>query len=145
MKKLIISTFVVLALVLSAEPSFAKKICLEDNFGGVWELKGGKVDKKPYAARYIVGGVCEIPGYATAITDSNGIQVALVHTQTDVCQVVMYQILADELFNGSGSYDALANGTIDGNVTLTNISCKSITTLPAREGESKPPALMGKE
>ncbi|HEY7162391.1 MAG TPA: hypothetical protein VH815_14085 [Acidobacteriota bacterium] len=147
-KKLIISTFVILALVLSAKPSFAKKICLRDNFGGIWELKGGKIDKKPYSARYIIpAGFCELPGYATAVTDSTGVQVSFVHTQTDLCQAVMYQIHGDELFNGIGNFDFLADGTVEGPLTMTNISCNSlpINTLPAREAESTPPALMKKE
>jgi hypothetical protein len=146
MKKLIISIFVVSALVFSAEPSFAKKICLQDNFGGFWELKGGKIDKKPYTAKYIVGGNCEIPGYVTAVTDSTGVQVAFVHTHTDICQTVMYQIFGDKKFNGSGSYDMLADGSIEGNITMTKISCSSlpISTLP-QDGALKPPALKEKE
>jgi hypothetical protein len=140
--KLIISVFVVLTLVLSAELSFAKKICLQDGFGGFWELKGGKIDKKPYTAKYIVDS-CEIPGYVTAITYSTGVQGTFVHTQTTACNVVMYQIFGDKKFNGSGTYDILANGSVDGNVTMTKVGCSSlpITTLPVKEGELKAPAL----
>ena len=69
-QKVIVFSAFVLAFCL-AGTSFAEKICLQDNFGVFWELKGGKIDKKSYTFKRIGLGTCS--GHAEVTLLNSGL------------------------------------------------------------------------
>lgn len=142
-----ITAFLIFGLAFQAGSSFAASVCLQDDLGGIWELNGGKVDKRTYSARYIIPASCEVPGYATAVTYGSGIALSLANTQdtTGNCNAVLWFISADTDFNGSGGYDDLGNGSVDGSVTLTRVDCSVLSQPSDKEKVSKNPVLSKKE
>lgn len=129
MKKAFSATVVIFLMLFMEQLSFAKKVCLQDNFTGYWELSGGKPDKKTYTAKLIVPGFCEVGGYADATKmNSETLRVSLFnsHDTSGVCVPVLFSATTNENFTGSGTYDSLADGSIGGSFSLTRIDCSSI-------------------
>jgi hypothetical protein len=122
--------FSVAALIfLIAESSFAGKICLRDNFGGFWELKGGRIDKKTYTVKMIIPGVCVVGGYADAVRETSNILFVSLFNSHDTagqCVPVLFSATTNLLFEGNGKFDTFANGTINGTFSLENIKCSDL-------------------
>jgi hypothetical protein len=137
MRKIFVLFAMVLALAFSAELSFAGKICLRDNFGEFWELKGGKVDKKSYTLKIIGTSGCVVSGIADVTLTNSGSLVLSANNGHDTgafCQPVIWSALVDSTFAGSGNYDQLGDGSISGTFSLTPVSCSSLpTTIDARK------------
>jgi hypothetical protein len=143
MKKVFSVTAAFVLLLSLGGPLFAKKVCLQDNFTGYWELTGGKPDKKTYTARLVVPGFCEVGGYADAtIMNSDTLLVSLFnsHDTDGQCVPVLFSATTNKNFVGSGKYDTLADGSIEGTFTLTKINCSSIPG-PASIQTSNHPAI----
>lgn len=139
MKTAIFITAIALALCLFAGNTFAATICLQDNFGGFWQLKGGKVDKKSYTLLRISGDLsCAEPGSAD-ITMKNSTTLVLgaftTHDSTGsgACFPILWSADLNLSFAGSGTYDGLGDGTIQGPFTLTPINCSSFPTAKKQE------------
>lgn len=127
------------AIVFLSTPLFAGKICLLDNFGEYYQLKGGKLDSKTYAVKIDVPGFCVVSGHAEVTFDASAgnyiLGVVSSHDMGGNCNTVRFISTGDAFLNGSGSYDQNSNGSIDGVVTFANVSCSSIP--PFRPDKSK--------
>ncbi|MCI0613835.1 hypothetical protein L0244_12695 [bacterium] len=129
MRKVFFLSAMILALTFIAGPSYAAKVCLIDNFGSYWELKGGKIDKKTYTAK-LINPTNFCTGYADAtLTNSGNLVVSFynAHNTTATCQTVFWSATTNLLFAGSGEYDIWGDGSIEGNFTVAPVSC---TILP---------------
>lgn len=129
MRKVFLFSAVVFAFCLLTKTSFAAKVCLQDNVGGFWELKGGKVDKKTFTAKYIVPGACVLGGYAdVTLTNSGTLVVSLYnsHSASANCNVVFWSASTNIFFGGSGEYDIVGDGSIDGTFSLTPVNCSTL-------------------
>jgi hypothetical protein len=139
MKTAIFITAIALALGLFAGNTFAATICLQDNFGAFWQLKGGKVDKKSYTLLRISGDLsCAEPGSAditmkTSTTLVLGAFTTHDSTGSGVCFPILWSADLNLSFAGSGTYDGLGDGTIQGPFTLTPINCSSFPTAKKQE------------
>lgn len=136
MRKVFLIFAVVFALCLFAKTSFAAKVCLQDNFGGFWELKGGKIDKKTFTAKYIVPGTCVLGGYADAsLTNSGTLVVSLYnsHSASANCNVVFWSASTNIFFAGSGEFDIVGDGSVEGNFNLTPVNCSSLPPTGAKK------------
>lgn len=130
MKKFFVLFFVVGAFFISQQ-CFAAKICLTDNFGDFYQIKGGKVDKKSFTVKIDSPGLCVVTGHAEVSLNSSGQYVVGMLTSHDItgnCLTVRWTWIAanPDLLSGSGNYDQNGDGTNDGAVTFTNVSCSSI-------------------
>jgi hypothetical protein len=129
MGKLFSVTASIFLLLLLTTPSFAAKVCLQDNFGGYWELKGGRVDKKTYTVKIIVPNFCIVGGYADVSKEnSNLLFVSLFnsHDTAGICNPVFFSAATNLQFAGSGKYDTLADGSIEGTFSITPIQCSAL-------------------
>jgi len=129
MRKLSLLFAVVVTLCFLVQPSFAKKICIVDQFGEGFELKAGRPDKKTFTVKGVGGNSCIIAGAANVTVNSSGQTILGMITTHDLlgnCQPVMWFAVGDEFLNSTGTYDGTADGTIDGNITFTNVPCSSL-------------------
>src|SRR5262245_14480429 len=136
MKKFFVFSVVLGAFFISQQ-CFAAKICLQDNFGELFILKGGKVDKKSFAVKIDVPGFCVVTGHAETSLNGAGQTVLGMLTSHDItgnCLTVRWTLIGDALLNATGNYDQNGDGSNDGAVTFTNVDC---STLPPF-GPSKP-------
>lgn len=137
MKKFFVLTMVGALAFFISHQCFAEKICLQDNFGEYFILKGGRVDKKSWAVKIDAPGTCVVTGHAETSLNGSGQTVLGMLTSHDVggaCLAVRWILVGDALLNATGNYDQNGDGTIDGSVTLTHVDC---STLPPF-GPSKP-------
>ena len=138
MKKFFVFSMVVAFALLISQQSFAAKICLQDNFGEYFILKGGKVDKKSFTVKIDVPGQCVVTGHAETSLNGAGQYVVGMLTSHDItgnCLAVRWTwTSANEFLGGSGNYDQNGDGSNDGTITFTNVSCSSIPPF----GPSKP-------
>jgi hypothetical protein len=128
MRKLSVLFAVVVTLCFLVQPSFAKKICIVDQFNEGFELKAGRPDKKTWTVRGEAFG-CAIAGAANVTINSSGQTILGMITTHDLaggCQPVMWFAVGDEFLNSTGTYDSLGDGSIDGNITFTNVPCSSL-------------------
>lgn len=129
MRTVFVFSVLVLA-VFMAESSFAAKICLQDDFGEFWELKGGKIDKKSYTFKLIVPSVCAVSGTAEATLTNSGFLILSATNGHDIagsCVPIVWSATVNAVdFSGSGTYDGFGDGTISGPFTLTSVSCTSL-------------------
>ena len=131
MRKIFVFFAMVLAFSLSAELSFAGKVCLQDGFGEFWELKGGSVDKKSYTLKIIGTSGCVVSGIADVTKTNSGSMVLSAtngHDTGGFCQPVIWSASIDSTFTGTGNYDQLGDGTISGTFSLAPVSCSSLPT-----------------
>jgi hypothetical protein len=139
MRKLSILFSVVATLCFLVQPSFAKKICLQDQFGESFELKGGRIDKKSWTVRATnTAGGCALAGAANVTVNSSGqfiLGMITTHDTGGTCNPVLWFAVGDEFLNSTGTYDALGDGSIDGNITFTNVPCSSLP-LPKPKDQS---------
>ncbi len=137
MRKVFFLSAMILALTFIAGPSYAAKVCLIDNFGFYWELKGGRIDKKTYTAKYVnPAGTVVCTGYADAtLTNSGTLRVSFLngHDTFGTCQTVFWSASTNILFTGSGEYDIFGDGSVEGPFSVSLVSCTSV-----------PPTLQGK-
>jgi hypothetical protein len=129
MKKVFSPAAILFLLLFMEQLSFAKKVCLQDNFFGYWELSGGRVGKKTFTARLILPGFCQTGGYADITrVNSNTLLISLFnsHDINGTCVPVLWSATTNADFEGSGSYDTLADGSTEGTFTLTKVNCSSI-------------------
>jgi hypothetical protein len=137
------------AFLLMAQSAFAGKVCLQSNLGGYFELKGGKPDKKTYTVKIIEPGLYIAGGYADVTSNSAGEYKIAIYSGHDLNQIwspVLYSTTGDENFNSVGTYDLYADGSIDGNVTFTNIPCSSLPPgRPAFDKNEISPQSLSKE
>jgi hypothetical protein len=144
MRKVFLLSAVLSVLFFMTETSYAAKICLLDNFGSYWELKGGKIDKKSYTTKHILPG-CVVGGYADVTLTNLGQLVVTfydAHDTTGACQVVYWTAVTNLGFGGSGTYDIWGDGTKEGNFSVTPVSCStlppSLTNKPAAVNPNHP-------
>ena len=129
MKSLFVLCMAAAFALLVAQPSFAAKICLQDNFGEFFQLKGGRLDKKSYAVKVDVPGFCVVSGHAEVSLRGDGQFVLGMLTSHDlggVCLSVRWSAVGDALLNSTGNFDQNGDGVNDGAITFTNISCSSM-------------------
>lgn len=117
-------------LVLASQMAIAgSKICLKDSFGDFYTLTGGRVDQKSYSVKAEAPGNCVVGGHAEVSLNSAGKYVLGITTAHDVngtCFPVRWIAVGDQYLNSTGSYDELDNGTIDGAVGFSQVSCSSL-------------------
>ena len=105
--------------------------CFSDQQGNLYLMTGGKLDKKAYAVKadtIACGG--EVAGLATfaKLADNSYFMWGFISGNYSTC--VPYEIAA--VFNplvtsGSGNFDTFPrNGSPDGNLTFSTISCASV-------------------
>src|SRR5262245_46727858 len=131
MKKFLVFCMVVAFALLISQQSFAAKICLTDNFGDFYQIKGGRLDKKSYTVKIDVPGVCVVTGHAETSLNGSGQTVVGMRKSKDVtgnCLTVRWSWIAanPDLLSGTGNFDQNGDGSNDGAVTFTNVSCSSI-------------------
>jgi hypothetical protein len=131
MKKFFVFCMVVAFALLISQQSFAAKICLTDNFGNFYQIKGGKIDKKSYTVKIDAPGLCVVTGHAETSLNGTGQTVVGMLTSHDVtgnCLTVRWTWIAanPDLLSGTGNFDQNGDGTNDGAVTFTNLSCSSL-------------------
>jgi hypothetical protein len=130
MKKFFVLLMVVGTAIFISQQCFAAKICLTDNFGNFYQIKGGKVDKKSFTVKIDAPGLCVVTGHAETTINGSGQTVVGMLTSHDVtgnCLTVRWSwVSANESLNGTGNFDQNGDGTNDGAVTFTNLSCSSL-------------------
>lgn len=130
MKKFFVLLVVVGIAFFISQQCFAAKICLTDNFGNFYQIKGGKVDKKSFTVKIDAPGLCVVTGHAETSINGSGQTVVGMLTSHDVtgnCLTVRWTwISANESLNGTGNFDQNGDGSNDGAVTFTNLSCSSL-------------------
>jgi hypothetical protein len=129
MKRLLVLLAAAALSFVVAQPSFAEKICLKDQFGEYYQLKGGRLDKKSYTVKIDVPGFCVVSGHAEVSLRGDGQYALGILTSHDLagsCLSVRFTAVGDILLNGTGNFDQNGDGTTDGSVTFTNISCTSM-------------------
>lgn len=131
MKKFFVLLMVVGIAFFVSQQCFAAKICLTDNFGNFYQIKGGKIDKKSYTVKIDAPGLCVVTGHAETSLNGTGQTVVGMLTSHDVtgnCLTVRWTWIAanPDLLSGSGNFDQNGDGTNDGAVTFTNLSCSSL-------------------
>lgn len=130
MKKTFLFSAVVFALIFLSQTCFAAKVCLQDQFGDFFELKGGKIDKKTFTVKVINPAVnCVIAGYADVTATNGGALILGMFTNNNTagnCNAVLWSATLNIFFSGSGTFDRLGDGSVEGNFTLTPISCTSL-------------------
>jgi len=141
MKKFFVLSMVAAFAFFISQQCFAAKICLTDNFGDFYQIKGGKLDKKSYTVKIDVPGAggCVVTGHAETTLNGTGQTVVGMLTSHDIpgnCLAVRWSWIAanPDLLSGTGTFDQNGDGSNDGAVTFTNISCSSIPPF----GPSKP-------
>jgi hypothetical protein len=130
MKKFIVLSMVAVFAFFISQQCFAGKICLTDNFGNFYQIKGGKVDKKSFTVKIDAPGLCVVTGHAETSLSGSGVVVGMLtsHDITGNCLTVRWTWTAanPDLLSGSGNFDQNGDGSNDGAVTFTNLSCSSI-------------------
>jgi hypothetical protein len=130
MKKFFVLLMVVGTAIFISQQCFAAKICLTDNFGNFYQIKGGKVDKKSFTVKIDAPGLCVVTGHAETTANGSAVIVGMLtsHDITGNCLTVRWTWNAanPDLLSGSGNFDQNGDGTNDGAVTFTNLSCSSI-------------------
>ena len=131
MKRFALLCAVAVAVLFSAQSSFAAKKCLLDNFGDYYVIKGGKPDKKSYSVKVIVPGSCIVSGHAEISKLPTGQVTMGMLTSHDLtgagCLTLLWYVVADPtLINASGSYDQGGNGSVDGAISFSKISCGTV-------------------
>jgi hypothetical protein len=112
-----------LAAAAASGPALAGTICLAMDSGGVVILKGGRIDKKPFAARVVVPGACEAAASAVAVRGEDGsVRLSVTAGPSPPCLPIFYGAITDDDLNGSGVYMVPTLGT-SGSVTFTRIDC----------------------
>jgi hypothetical protein len=127
MKRFTVLCAVAFAIVFLAPPTYAAKICFQDQFGELFQLKGGKLDKKSYTVKVDVPGFCVVSGHAEITLNGSGQLVLGMLTSHDLggaCLSVRWVAVGNGLVY-TGSFDQNGDGTIDGSITFTNVSCTS--------------------
>jgi hypothetical protein len=134
MKKFI--TSVVLGIVIFINPMYvsAATICYSLQMGllqAYFQFSGGKVDQKPFAGRFINFNVpCEIPVWASMVTDSDGvhyISINMSHDPEKICSNgVWFHASGQTVESMTGEVDLGQNGTYEGVFSLSKVNCNSI-------------------
>jgi hypothetical protein len=129
MKKWFVFCVAVAAALLISQQSFAGTICLQDNFGELFRLTGGKIDKKSFVVKIDVPGFCVVTGHAETSLNGLGQTVIGMLTSHDLagqCLTVRWSLVGDALLNATGSFDQYGDGTNDGAVTYTRVNCSTL-------------------
>ncbi|HSE43079.1 MAG TPA: hypothetical protein VLH08_20125, partial [Acidobacteriota bacterium] len=98
MKKFFVLAIGVAVAFFISQQCFAAKICLQDNFGDFFVVKGGRVDKKSWVVKIDVPGVCIISGHAETSLNGSGQTVLGMLTSHDIagaCNTVRFIMLGD--------------------------------------------------
>lgn len=145
MKRLFVFCMVAAAALFISQQTFAAQICLQDNFGELYRLKGGKVDKKSYVVIIDVPGFCVVTGHAETSINGAGQTVLGMLTSHDLsgnCLSVRWSLVGDALLNATGNFDQNGDGTNDGAVTFTNVSCGSLPPFgPTKKADPNSPLI----
>lgn len=129
MKKLFVLSALLAAIVLASMPASASTFCLKDSYGEYYIMKGGKPDVRSYAVKVDVPGLCVVGGHAEITIDGTGKYILAITTSHDSagnCIPVRWIATGDQYLNSTGSYDQHGDGTVDGAVTFTAVSCSSL-------------------
>lgn len=126
MKKLVmLLTFSLFPLLAMAAVDIR---CFQDQFGDQYLFSGGKLEKKAYAVKaFTVACGGEVAGYATfaKLADNSYFMWGFISGNYATC--VPFEMAASfnsVLTAGNGNFDTFPrNGTPDGNLTFTPISC----------------------
>lgn len=128
MKKLLFISFLGLFFPLIAMGAIIEQRCFQDQFGDLYLFSGGRLDKKAYTVRadtVACGG--EVAGIVTFAKLADGTYFMWGFISGNYSTCVPYEMAAS--FNslvtsGSGNFDTFPrNGTPDGNLTFSPISC----------------------
>ena len=142
MRNLFVFSLAAAIALLMTQPIFAAKICLQDNLGDFYVLKGGKPDKKSYTVKANYAASCTTPGHAEVTLLASG-QYALgmytAHDTADVCNTVRFYAVGDVFLNSSGFFDRNSDGNNDGAITFTAISCSSVPPFSSIKKEDRVP------
>lgn len=141
MKRLWMFCIVAAAIFFTTQSAFATKICLQDNFGEFFQIKGGRVDKKSWTVMVDVPGFCIVSGHADVSLDSGGNYLIGMFTSHDIggaCLSVRFFSEGDALFNSTGSFDQNGDGTVDGAITFTNVPCSTLPPLKPNGSNARP-------
>lgn len=115
-----------LFLLAAPAPSLAGTICLQIDDGNLLSyavMKGGKIDKKPFAARVIFPGACEMAATAVAVRGEDGsLRLSISAGASPPCTPVFYYATTDDDLNGAGGFWAPMIAS-QGPVTFSRISC----------------------
>ena len=129
MRKFFVLSMVMAFAFFVSQQCYAAKFCLQDNFGEIFILKGGKIDKKSFTVKVDVPSLCVVTGHAEASVNGSGQIVLGMLTSHDVtgnCLTVRWSMIGDGNFNATGNFDRNGDGSNDGAVTFTAVSCSSI-------------------
>jgi hypothetical protein len=105
--------------------------CFSDQFGDLYLFTGGKLNKKAYAVKadtVACGG--EVNGLVTfaQLADNSFFMWGFISGNYSTCvPFEMAAVFNSLVTSGSGNFDTFPrNGTPDGNLTFTTISCASV-------------------
>jgi hypothetical protein len=138
MKKLmLVALFSLIPLMASA--AIIDVRCFSDQFGDLYLFTGGKLNAKAYAVKadtVACGG--EVAGLVTfaQLADNTFFMWGFISGNYSTCvPFEMAGVFNNALTSGSGNFDTFPrNGTPDGNLTFTTISCASVPlTSPLRK------------
>jgi hypothetical protein len=122
---------------------FTKTYCFTGEAGATvyFELKSGKVDKKPFAGHVAIPGSGCIAGlWAAIITDNAGIQWITTNNSHDPvsgCSSVQTYGSGNAEFGFNINYDNGQDGTIDGSFFISPINCNAVPIV-SKNGSAKP-------
>jgi hypothetical protein len=128
MKKFFVLSMVTVFAFFISQQAFAEKICFTDQFGDLFLIKGGRVDKKSWVVKIDVPGVCVVTGHAETSLNGSGQTVLGMLTSHDVtgnCLSVRWTTIGDALLNGTGNFDQNGDGSNDGSITFTHADCST--------------------
>src|SRR5262245_45733452 len=127
MKKIMMLALICLIPLIAAAGTVDVR-CYSDQFGDLYLFSGGKLDKKAYAVKadtVACGG--EVAGLVTfaQLADNTYFMWGFISGNYATCVPFEMAVIFDPLvLNGSGNFDTFPrNGTPDGNLTFTPISC----------------------
>jgi hypothetical protein len=132
MKKVIILVAFGFLLCMQPMDLFAKTICFAGGGGASGQflfLSGGKPDLTPFSGNWILGNGATVPAWGAMIIDASGnTQLSWCSPFTPAATSASFCASVSGLstLSMSGKYDNFQDGSFDGSLTLTEISCSSI-------------------
>lgn len=129
MKKLSIPALLLILLLSHPFEARATDICLEDTLGTYFVLNGGKVDVKPFAGK-VVNQFCHGTISASIVTLAPGVETVTIQgsAQPPCTNFILIADL-DASYNGWSAIDLNEDGSLDGNLFLTKVSCDTVQGL----------------
>lgn len=128
MKKVTLPVLLGILLFVNPFQLFAG-VCWTDGTS-YFVFKGGKPGVKPYAGKF-VSTAFGCHGAISGSIVSNGpgtYALSMEANNSSPCQNFVVAATLDSKFNGYGTFDNMEDGSVDGALTLSTVSCDSVPT-----------------